>query len=91
MSDHDEHDALASKVRDAVAEAVRGTAWAPDAGILVDCVVMMGWVEPDGTTGTTHLRCGTPWSTLGLANYCVDNIEQRMTYENATRIEGDDE
>lgn len=67
--------ALEHKVREAVADAIRGSDWEPPGAVLTECVVVMGWFLPDGSHGSSHLRCGTPWGTLGLVSLTKDRIE----------------
>lgn len=73
------------RVHSAVAEAVNGSSWAPDeGGVLVDCVVVMGWRHSDGTYGVSRMICGSPWSARGLladalakteADFMLDSID----------------
>jgi len=63
----DEHDNLKRRMRDAVQEVLAGSEYGPpDGGIVAECVVIAGWVDIDGDSGKSHLRCGTAWGTEGL-------------------------
>ena len=92
MSDHehDDYEQLAQRVRDAVAEVVAGTDWAPPDGILVDCVVMMGWYQSTGSYGCNHLRAGSPWATHGLVEDQLERMTLLRERENAAVDDGDE-
>lgn len=61
---------------DAVQRIVAGTEHAPPgAGIVTECVVVMGWVADDGDHGRSHVRCGSPWGTEGLLIAAIREIE----------------
>ena len=82
-ADDPTHAEMAERVRDAVAEAVAGTRWAPAGGVLVDCVVFMGFFNADGTHGASHLICGSPWASVGLVEDQLDRMVQLRSMENA--------
>jgi len=85
---HLTHDQVAERVRDAVAAAVAGTDWCPPGGVLVDCVVMLGWFSPgaDAPYGGSHLRHGSPWATHGLVEDQFDRMTQLRDRENAPHL-----
>ena len=84
MNDDDELERIevASRVRDAVTDAVRGTVWEPaDGAVMVDCAVIMGWYRSDGTFGSSFLLSGAPWAGRGLIAQTLDAIEARYDDE----------
>lgn len=86
-----EHNEVAEKVRDAVAGAVAGTSWAPpEGGLIVDCVVFLGFYNANGTYGASHLRCGSPWATHGLVEDQLERMDLLRQNEN-TPCTGEDD
>lgn len=63
------------RVREAVSNAVKGSDRAPLAGVLLECVVVMGWMDDEGEHVTTHILCGSPWATRGLISQAVAHID----------------
>lgn len=58
---------LQQKLKAAIEGVLQDTAYVPShPAFLVDCVVLMGWSDGQGGWGTSHIRCGSPWSTDGL-------------------------
>lgn len=73
----DEVDVLTHRMLEAISAVVRGSEWEPlEGGIITEAVVTMGWVTPQGEYGTSHLRCGSPWGTEGLARDALRRIEE---------------
>ena len=67
---------LQRRMLDAIQQTIAGTDWAPpDAALVTECVVIMGWTDGDGYYGTSHLRCGSPWGTEGLIANALREIE----------------
>lgn len=79
-------DDLNYRLKETISTAVVGTDWAPPEGaILMDAVVIMGWFYADGTHGTSHFTCGSPWAGHGLVTRCLQRIEATL----AEDLEGD--
>lgn len=72
----DEHELLSRRMLDAIGETVADTDWAPpDGGLVTEAVVVMGWMNPQGQYGTSHLRCGSPWGTEGLLHDALRSLD----------------
>jgi hypothetical protein len=61
-------DELRSTVLSALQDAVNGSEWAPPAGgVITEAVIVMHWMDPDGTTGMSFVPATNHfWSTEGL-------------------------
>lgn len=85
-------EALERRMLDAITEAVRGSEWAPpEGGLIVEAVVVMGWVDSDGDSATSHLRCGSAWGTEGLLVDALRHVRMQAEQEQRRYFEGEDE
>lgn len=74
MTDDEERE-IERRVLDAISDVVEGTPWAPDEGaVLVNQVTVLGWMFPDGSSGTSFIASGPSWSTRGL----VEMVAQQL-------------
>lgn len=72
----EQSDRLDLIIRDKVAEAVRESDWAPDAGVITNVVVVMEWMTPDDTElGMSWYRTGSLWSAEGMLRMVLRAIE----------------
>lgn len=85
---------IADKVRDAIAEIVRGTPWAPpEGGVLTDILVVFQHMSPDSEYGTTWMCAGPVTNAEGMARYVLrtmDRVDQLKVFEMAFGDDGSD-
>lgn len=79
------------RVREAVSNAVKGSDRAPLAGVLLECVVVMGWMDDEGEHATTYILCGSPWATSGLAKYAIAQMDINHELTVKANYEGGDD
>lgn len=72
-----EFETLKRKALDAIPEIFQSTSWAPPEGsVLIEAVVCMIWMQPDGKVGrTTFPATNHWWSTYGILKDAVWNHE----------------
>lgn len=88
-----DEDGTEHRMMEAVAAVATGSECdlAPDNGaILVDCVVIMGWVTADGEHASSHMRCGSPWGTRGLLLAAIEEVDVIESETTRRNVFGDD-
>lgn len=67
---------LGRKMMDVVADSVKGTEWAPDeGGVLVDVLVVMIHVDPEGEYGCSWVSAGSNQAAEGMAQRVIRSID----------------
>jgi hypothetical protein len=72
-----EFETLKRNVLEAMQEALKGSSWAPPgSGLIVEAVVCMVWMQPDGKNGISVFPATHHWwSTSGIL---MDSVQQHQ-------------
>ena len=69
------------QVVEVIQAALQAGGFAPGDAIVVDAVVVAGWMDGDGDWCWSLVRCGSPWATRGLIDSAIESVEGEITAE----------
>ena len=77
---------MKTRIKQFIENEVAGTPWAPmEGGILVDCVVLLGFYNPNNTHGSSFIACTSDWAARGL----IEEARERNIITYVSRTEHD--